>query len=130
MTDYVAYHKAEVMGYDALDVAKLAIYTKKLASAAIGSRVWIVAGVGSPRKYRLRATFLVKSIGSSDKPEFTNRVSGTDGQLLDPMPFLNSELWFPALLKAQGNFAFGFNAINDTAVQDGLRAVLRSASKP
>ena len=129
MTDYVAYHKAEVMGYDALDVAKLAIYTKKPALATIGSRVWLVAGEGSPRRYRLRATFLVKSIEPSDKPAFKSRVFGTEGQLLDPMPILNSEPWFPAFLKAQGRFAFGFNSIADSDAQAGLRIVLRSKSK-
>ena len=129
MTDYVAYHKAELMGYDALDVAKLAIYTKKPASAAVGSRVWLVAGEGRTRKYRLRATFLVKSIEPSDKLAFKNRVFGTEGQLLDPMPILNAEPWFPAFLKAQGRFAFGFNSITDPKAQAGLRTVLRSRSK-
>lgn len=130
MTDYVAYHKAEVMGYGALDVAKLAIYTKKPALTAIGSRVWLISGDGSPWKYRLRATFLVKSVEPSDKPAFKNRVFGTDGQLLDPMPVLNAEPWFPRFLKAQGNFAFGFNAVIDTDTLAGLRTVLRSRSGP
>lgn len=128
MTDYVVYHKAELMGYDALDVDKLAIYTKKPASGAIGSRVWLIAGEGSPRKYRLRATFLIGGIEPSDKPPFKSRVSGTDGQFLDPMPLLNSQPWFPAFVEEQGRFAFGFNPIKNADAEKGLRAVLRANS--
>ena len=126
MTDYVVYHKAEKMGYPALDVGRLVIYTKKPANGTEGSRVWLIAGEGTPRNYRLRATFLIRSIEASDKPEFKNRVTGTDGQLLDPMPLLNREPWFAAFAKEQGRFAFGFNPINNDAVEDGLRAILRA----
>lgn len=128
MTDYVVYHKAELMGYNALDVDKLAIYTKKPASGSVGSRVWLVTGEGSPRKYRLRATFLIGGIEPSDKPGFKNLVSGTDGQLLDPMPLLNAEAWFPAFIEEQGRFAFGFNPIRNKDAEKGFRAVLRASS--
>lgn len=128
MTDYVVYHKAELMGYNALDVDKLAIYTKKPASGSVGSRVWLVAGEGSPRKYRLRATFLIGGIEPSDKPGFKNLVSGTDGQFLDPMPLLNTEAWFPAFVEEQGRFAFGFNPIRNRDAEEGFRAVLRASS--
>ena len=47
MHDYVVYHKAELMGYGALDVNRLAIYTKKPAEDAVGGRVWLIAGEGS-----------------------------------------------------------------------------------
>ena len=126
MTDYIVYHKAEVMGYPALDVDNLAIYTKKPAAGAIGSRVWLIAGEGSPRTYRLRATFLIGRIEPSDNPAFKNRVTGTDGQLLDPMPLLNGEPWFQAFVEEQGRFAFGFNQIKNSAAESGLRAVLRA----
>ena len=124
MTDYIVYHKAEVMGYPALNVGNLAIYTKKPAAGAIGSRVWLIAGEGSPRKYFLRATFLIRGIEPSDKLAFKSRVTGTDGQLFDPMPPLNKEPWFPAFVEEQGRFAFGFNQIKTPAAVSGLRAVL------
>lgn len=124
MRDYVVYHKAEKMGYPALDIENLAVYTKKSTDGTKGSRVWLIAGEGSPRKYYLRATFLINSIEPSDKPAFTNRVTGTDGQLLDPMPLLNNETWFPSFVKEQGIFGFGFNRINNTTAIDALRKIL------
>jgi hypothetical protein len=126
MTDYIVYHKAEKMGYPALDVGNLAIYTKKPASGAVGSRVWLIAGEGTPRKYFLRASFLIRSIEPSAKPAFTSRVTGTDGQLFDPMPRLDQEPWFPAFVEEQGRFAFGFNRIRNPAAENGLRVVLRA----
>jgi len=62
MLDYVVYHKAEVMGYEVIDVDNLAFYTKKSTKGVIGSRVWLIAGEGSPRKYKLRAMFIVSAI--------------------------------------------------------------------
>ena len=59
MANYVVYHKAEKMGYPALDIHNLAIYTKKPTDGIKGSRIWLIAGEGKPRKYYLRATFLV-----------------------------------------------------------------------
>lgn len=122
--DYVVYHKAEKMGYSALDIDNLAIYTKRSTSGAKGSRIWLIAGEGSPRRYYLRATFLVGAVEPSDKAEFTSRVTGTDGQLLDPMPLLNNEAWFPSFVEEQGRFAFGFNRIRDAAVSTALRGIL------
>lgn len=124
MHDYVVYHKAEKMGYPALDIGKLAFYTKKPAKGKQGNRVWLIAGEGSPRMYYLRATFLINSVESSDKPGFTNRVTGTDGQLLDPMPLLNSEPWLSDFVKEQGHFAFGFNRIKNVTVVEALRRIL------
>jgi hypothetical protein len=126
MTDYVVYHKAELMGLPAVDVGNLAIYTKKSADGAIGSRVWLIAGEESPRKYFLRATFLVNGIEPSDRAAFKHLVTGIDGQLLDPMPSLNKEPWFPAFVEEQGRFAFGFNQIKNSAAEAGLRAVLHA----
>lgn len=124
MHDYVVYHKAEKMGYPALNIHNLAIYTNKSTDGTEGSRVWLVAGEGSPRKYYLRATFLVGSVGLSDRAEFTSRVIGTDGQLLDPMPLLNGEPWLASFVEDQGRFAFGFNRINNSVVVEALRKIL------
>jgi hypothetical protein len=124
MSDYVVYHKAEKMGYPALDVGSLAIYTKKPASEAVGGRIWLIAGEGSPRTYSLRATFLVGGVEPSDKPAFKHRVVGTDGQLLDPMPRVDREPWFAAFVEEQGRFAFGFNQIKNAAASNGLRRIL------
>jgi hypothetical protein len=124
MQDYVVYHKAEKMGYPALDIDNLAIYTKKPTDGKKGNRIWLIAGEGTPRKYFLRATFIINSIEPSEKPEFTTRVNGTDGQLLDPMPTLNSEPWFSDFVEEQGRFAFGFNRINNAVAIEALRRIL------
>ncbi len=85
MLDYVVYHKAEVMGYEVIDVDNLAIYTNKPTKNVVGSRVWLIAGEGSPRKYKLRAMFIISAIEASDKPAFKNKVTGKAGQLLNPI---------------------------------------------
>lgn len=124
MSDYVVYHKAERMGYPALDIENLAIYTNKPTNGTNGNRIWLIAGEGRPRKYFLRATFLINSVESSEKPEFTTRVIGTDGQLLDPMPLLNEESWFASFVEEQGRFAFGFNQIKNAKAVEALRKIL------
>lgn len=124
MQDYVVYHKAEVMGYKVIDVNNLAIYTNKPTSNVIGSRVWLIGGEGSPRKYKLRAMFIISAVEVSDKPEFKNKITGKAGQLLNPMPILNNEPWFSDFVEEQGRFAFGFNQIKNTIAIERLRAIL------
>jgi hypothetical protein len=128
MQDYVVYHKAEVMGYEVIDVNSLAIYTRKPTEHVIGSRVWLIAGKGSPRKYELRAMFIISAIEASDKPAFKSKVTGKTGQLLNPMPILNTEPWFPGFVEEQGRFAFGFNQINNSVAVERLRAILTANS--
>lgn len=128
MSDYVVYHKPELMGLMAIDVDRLVIYTSKNAASAIGARVWLITGEGKPRAYRLRSTLIVSAVSASDRPGFASRVTGKDGRLLDPMPALNGEPWFKEFCRIQGNFAFGFQPINDPVVKAGLRKVLREAS--
>lgn len=124
MLDYVVYHKAEKMGYPALDVNHLAVYTKKSTAGTVGSRIWLIAGEGSPRRYYLRASFLIKSFAASDRADFSTVLTGTDGQLLDPMPLLNVEPWMKDFVEGQGRFAFGFNQIKSPEAVAGLRKLL------
>jgi hypothetical protein len=128
MPDYVVYHKAEKMGYPALDVNHLAVYTKKATDGKRGGRIWLVAGEGSPRRYYLRATFLIGGVERSDRPDFTSLIVGTDGQLLDPMPLLNGESWMKQFVEEQGRFAFGFNQIKNPVAVDGLRKLLLAST--
>lgn len=95
MPEYVVYHNPKVMGYNVLDVERLAIYTNKRPADAVGARVWLVTGEGSPRVFKLRSTFIVSGVGDSDKPEFKARIYGKEGHLFHPMPILNAEPWFP-----------------------------------
>lgn len=130
MPDYVVYHKAEKMGYPALDVNHLAVYTKKSTAGTAGSRIWLIAGEGSPRRYYLRATFLVKRFERSDRADFSTLIIGSDGQLLDPMPLLNEEPWMPDFVEEQGRFAFGFNQIKNPDAVAGLRSILAARPRP
>lgn len=120
MQHFVVYHNPDVMGYPALDVERLAIYTNKRRSDATGCRIWLITGEGKPRQYKLRSTFIVEAISPSDKPQFGARIIGKEGHLFHPMPVLNGEPWFAPFLKKQGNFAFGFQPINDGEVEAGL----------
>lgn len=128
MQHFVVYHNPDVMGYPALDVERLAIYTNKRRADAAGKRVWLITGEGKPRQYKLRSTFIVEAVGTSDKPQFGARVTGKEGHLFHPMPTLNRESWFPLFLKKQGNFAFGFQPINDSVVEKGLQKLLVASS--
>lgn len=128
MKDYLVYHKAEKMGYPALDIENLAIYTSKPTAGAVGGRVWLVAGEGAPRKYYLRATFLIGGVHASEKPGFRSRVVGTDGRLFDPMPRLDAEAWFPSFVEEHGRFALGFSEIKNPHAIAGFRAIV--AARP
>lgn len=88
--------------------------------------VWLITGEGRPRKFTLRSTFIVQAVEKSDKPEFTARITGKEGHLFYPMLAIDSEPWFPQFKRKQGNFAFGFQPINDTTVKSGLLALLRA----
>ena len=104
---------------------RLVSYTNKPVSLPKNAedRIWLVAGEGSPTQYFLRATFLIAKVEESDKPGFEYLVTGKDGQLFEPMPLISKEAWFPEFRKKQGNFAFGFNIIKQSDVQDGLRKI-------
>lgn len=115
------------MGYPALEVDNLSIYTKKSIIASEGDWIWLIAGEGSPREYYLRAVFKFHNSVPSEKPDFIHRVIGRCGQLFDPMPKLTKLPWFPALIKNQGNFAFGFSQISQNEVLLGLHAVLEES---
>jgi hypothetical protein len=128
LTDFVVYHKPERMGYDAIEVDKLSIYTDKAPQNAAGGRVWLLTGEGSPRKYLLRAAFVIEQVGTSDKPDFRTCISGKAGHLFHPMPVLNDELWFSAFRKSQGNFAFGFQPIGRKDAVAGLTKLLSAAT--
>lgn len=126
MQDYVVYHKSEVMGYKTIDVNNLAVYTNKSTNGVIGSRVWLIGGEGSPRTYTLRAMFIISAVEKSDKASFKSKLTGKAGQLLNPMPTLNTESWFPTFVEEQGRFAFGFNQIKNVKAVERLSEILRN----
>jgi hypothetical protein len=99
------------------------IVTNKPATGAKGARVWLITR-GKPKQFWLRGTFTVDSVGRSTHPKFKTEVSGKAGDLFKPMLRLDEEAWFDDFKNEQGNFAFGFQPINDPAVIKGLEAVV------
>ena len=127
MNDFVVYHNPKRMEYPALKVNVLSIVTNKSAAGAKGSRVWLVTG-GKPKEFWLRGIFTVDSVGPSSHPKFKTQVSGSAGELFDPMLRLDHETWFDQFKHDQGNFAFGFQPIKDPAVVKGLIAAAARGS--
>lgn len=112
------------MGYTATDVNALSILTSKRPKGALtGNRVWLLTGEGTPRTFYLRGTFLVSDVEDSGAPDFGTVILGKDGAMFSSMFVLNHELWFPGFRRNQGNFAFGFQSINDPMALAGLHAL-------
>jgi len=127
MSEFVVYHNPDSMGYPAEEVDTLSIVTDKSASAAIGSRIWLLTGEGMPRTFYLCGWFTATSIGPDPNGEFNTLVQGTAGAMLRKKrwPVLNHLPWFPQFKETQGNFAFGFQPINQADVVKGLEALVK-----
>jgi hypothetical protein len=128
VNDFVVYHNAKRMGYPASEVNALSIVTNKPASGAKGGRVWLITG-GRPKEFWLRGIFTVDEVGRSDHPHFKIEVSGSAGELFEPMLRLDQEEWFDDFKYTQGNFAFGFQPIKDPAVVKGLLSVVERSRR-
>jgi hypothetical protein len=129
VTDFLVYHNPDRMGFPASEVDVLSIVTNRSASGAKGARVWLVTGDGQPRAFSLRGYFVVDEVAKSTHPDFKIEVSGTAGELFDPMPRLDGEDWFPEFKRSQGNFAFGFQPIKDLRFVKGLQRVAERIKK-
>ena len=127
MADFVVYRQPNVSALMATRIGPVGIYTKREAFEAVGERVWLIAGEGKPRTFRLWSTFVVSEVTVSDKAAFATRIQGKEWQFPDPMPILNEEPWFKMFCRKQGNFALRFQAIDDCAVELGLRMVLKAS---
>lgn len=128
MADLVVYHNPDSMGYPATEVVTPVVLTnKRISRRVVGSRLWLLTGEGQPRRYFLRATFLVTEVEASDAERFRTRISGQQAQFFAPMIDLTDEDWFAAFRRGQGNFAFGCQVIRDPRACEGLR---RAASVP
>jgi hypothetical protein len=127
MADVAVYHNAERMGYDASVVREPVVVTNKRVSArAIGDRVWLIVGLGRPRRFWLRGTFVVSEIESGADEGFRTRVWGRDERFFEPMIELTDAPWFGAFKRSQGSFAFGWQTIRDARF---VRALERCAAR-
>lgn len=120
MDNYVQYHNSEAMGISCLELANdegngFSIATNKSISKLIGNRIWLIGGIGKPRKYYLCYYFLVDEIEPSDSdPYFKYCVTGQQGKVFNPAILLNDFHWFKAFLKSQQNFSLGLRKIKET----------------
>ena len=123
MRHFLAYHTPEKMGYSAEDVTELCIVTNKAVGNLMGDRIWLIQGEGKPRKYFLRGTFVVASIGTDADDGFRYIVRGREGELFRRHIPIGTLPWFDRFKKSQGNFAFGLQRISDEAVVKELKRI-------
>lgn len=116
MEHYVQYHNADVMGVSCREFDEdegFGIVTNKPVSKLRGSKVWLISGEGSPRKYFLCYWFIVDEVGQSEDPDFKFYATGHIGVFLRPPILLNQLPWFKDFLKSQRNFWWGLRKIED-----------------
>lgn len=123
MSDFVSYHKPEIMSYTANTVRDASVVTNKPAPTGIvGSRVWMLTGDGNPKDYRLYGWFTVTGFGPDPSGKWQTRIWGDWGRRIPKRnwPRLNELSWFPEFRKANGNFGLGFNEVRDPRFVRGL----------
>ena len=81
-----------------------------------GNTVWLIAGEGRPRHYSLCEVFVVDEIGRANIGTFRYVARGRQGTRFEPPIPLGHEVWFGALLRHTGNFAFGLSRLPDDLV--------------
>lgn len=129
MKDFVVYHNPDVMGGEASTVSPVSVVTNKNVGNVIGDRVWLLTGEGSPRQFYIRSYFIISTIEPGTDQGFNTRLSGETGKVFDPMIEIGTKDWFADFRQQQGNFAFGFQPINDPNFVEALENALRSSSE-
>ena len=123
MKDFIVYHNPEKMRADVQEVNALSIVTNKTPVDPSGCRIWLMSGRGRPRTFVLRSWFIVDSVEAGRGDGYKTKLSGKSGEVFDPVIELNDEPWFHDFKQNQGNFAFGFNAINEDRFVKALETV-------
>jgi hypothetical protein len=130
MKDFIVYNNPDTVG-ELYKKAPLSVFTnKKVSRDVVGSRVWLIAGGGDRKKreYLLRYWFVVDDITSGREHGFATCVTGSEGQVFDPMIPIEQEEWFLKLKKDQGNFAFGFSPIKDNEAVEKFEILAQSGA--
>jgi hypothetical protein len=116
MRHFVAYHRADRMGYDAEACDSFSHYTNKRIKNLIGDTVWVITGEpGYPKQYYLVSCFIVEAITPADHGDFGLILRG-QGRKLEPMAHLNDLDWFPQFRRRMGNFALGLQRVKDPEI--------------
>lgn len=99
---YVQYHNSQIMGeIQDRDIDSFGISTSKSFADLIGSHIWLVSGMGKPRKYFLHYYFVADRIRRLPKSSgFKFSVSGDIGRIFEPAISISNLPWFKAFLKS------------------------------
>ena len=110
MRHFVQYHNAERYGPAVVD---LIIHTSRPVQALPGNMVWLIAGAGRPREYRLLKVFVVDEIGPLADDDFAHYARGSQGKFFAPGVLLSGRPTFSQFLRSQANFSLGLREIRD-----------------
>ena len=127
MTDFIAYHSAERMGYEYEPKGDFHFFSRKPESylrSAIGCRVWTLSGKRDRKGhtvFRLAGVFTPSTVN----PEIDGFGIAGEGTLFRPQIDVTSEPWLAELRREQNNFSFGFNRIRRPVVIDALLRIQR-----
>ena len=121
---FLAYHNADGMGFAMFEdgpTNEMGFLTRKSVQNMVGNTIWVVEGIGKPKKYFFRGYFIVDEVLSDDVDDQLYHVLGKGEPIAHDVP-LNNEFWFPSLKRMQGNFGFGIQALRAEYVEkfDGL----------
>jgi hypothetical protein len=134
VNDYVVFHNAEKMGEPLRrgrrrkDASLFGIVTaKKEVLKCVGDTVWLIQGIGRPRRYTLECRFVIEEVEDNPDPEFDYCATGTDGIVFDPpIPLSLKDRWFRRFYDLQNHFSLGFQSI-DTRTLRTLETLAREA---
>jgi hypothetical protein len=123
--NYVAYHSADIMGYEyGPGPAQFRFFSRKsrkFLERSIGCDVWVVTGTRNQKRkmvYRLAAVYQPDEVRDC---RGCFHVLGKRGCIFRSPVELNDAPWFQTLFREQNRFSFGFNRIQAEAVVKALR---------
>jgi len=125
-SDYVAYHSAEVMGWDYRRATKSFHFyshkAEKFLRRSIGCRVWVITGtrVGAHIRYKLIGTFVSSKV-RRENDGFGILGVGTP---FHPPLEVSGLPWLKELRREQNRFSYGFNRIRSAKVVTELQRLL------
>lgn len=123
MTDFIAYHNSDKMGYPASKLGSPQIFTNKSVRNLPGNTVWLISGEGHrKRSYYLSGVFQVDHIfmGTSAIAGFKNSAQGP-GRLFGEVICLDKLFWFEDMKKKLINFRNGVTELKDDLAVQQLR---------
>src|SRR4051794_755007 len=111
MEHFVQYRNADMWGQDSRTSGPLQVYTTKPVKHLPGTTIWLIAGEDRPRRYFLRAVFVVDEVGPADDGRFRYFARGSQGTRFVPPILLSQEAWFPEFRRRLANFSLGLRAL-------------------